>query len=100
MLLVIKRERPEAPDRWKLSLGERDGVAVGAVQPATRAVEVLVEVLRLVRFVDEDIRLPDRRTSEVVGPEHRAGVLRGPVSWQRDAPVTELQQRADEVLVC
>ena len=49
VLLVVEGERPEALDWRELVFAEGQGVALGAVEPRTPAVEILIEVARLAR---------------------------------------------------
>ena len=55
MVLVVHGQRPEAFDRGQGTPREGHGVLVGTIQSSAGRVEVLIEVLRLVLGVDEDI---------------------------------------------
>src|SRR4029077_14710105 len=94
-MFVIKRQRPEAIDRWSLILGESHGVAVCAVEPGTGRVEVLVVVFRLVWRIDEDVRFSHCSAREVVGAE--GGLVRycAPIMRKLFAVVAELEDRRD-----
>ena len=72
---------------------------MAAVQWCAVVVEVLVEVFGLIWSVDEDIRLGNSYTSEVIGSEFRAIVLRRPVMRQRNPVVVELKERTNQVFV-
>ncbi|MNE98718.1 hypothetical protein D3C80_1972800 [compost metagenome] len=62
-------------------------------------IQVLVEILGLDLFVDEDVRPGDRRAQEVIGTERCAVGDRAPVMGQLLAVVAELQQRLDHFLI-
>ena len=57
MMLVVQSQRPEALRRRFLTCTKGDSVGIIAVQLLTVTVEVLIEVLRLPRRVDEDVGL-------------------------------------------
>ena len=99
MVLVVERQRPEAVHRRRLVLREGHRVAVGAVEPHARRIEVLIEILRLVRRVDEDVGFGHRRAGEVVGAEGCFVGNRAPMVRKLLAVVAEFEQRLDQLLV-
>ena len=68
-MLVVERQRPEPVDRRRLILREGDGVAIGAVEPRAAYVEVLIEIFRFIRRIDQNVRLGRRCAREIVGAE-------------------------------
>src|SRR5262245_56687575 len=62
MMLVVKRQRPEAIYGRRSPPVKSHRVTIGAVQALAGRIKVLVEVLRLLRRIDEDIGLRDRGT--------------------------------------
>ena len=99
LMLVVDRQRPEPVDRRRAIFRECHGVAARAGEPVTVLVEVLVEILRLVRGVDEDVGLGDCRAREVVGAERRLVRDGAPVVRELLAVVPELEKRLHEPLV-
>jgi len=97
VLLVIEGDRPEAFDGRGLFKG--DGVSPGTSEPPASHIEVLIEIARLARPVDEDVRLRDRRARVVIGAELGAVDHRGPVVGKRNAKIAELKKRLDQSLV-
>jgi hypothetical protein len=70
-----------------------------SVQASAVRIEVLIEVLRLVWRVDEDIGLRHSRTRVVVRAEGGPVVLCGPVRRQRETIVTKLEERCDNLFL-
>ena len=99
MMMVVERQRPEPADRWERALVKGHGVGSGAVETLSVGVEVLVEVGRLSRGVDEDVGLPHRRPRQVVGSERSPVSLGAPIVRDRDADVSELEQLLHEPVV-
>src|SRR5215471_8183785 len=99
MVFIVQRERPKAPNRRRLILCERDRVTVRPVQTLTSAVQVLIEILGLVRLVDEDVRLAHRGAGEIIGAEGCAVTLGAPVVRKLKTPITELECRGHEFLL-
>ncbi|MNO96506.1 hypothetical protein D3C76_881780 [compost metagenome] len=99
VLFVVQRQRPEPPDWRQLAFGERDAVAVPAVEAQAVLIQVLVEVFGLFLLVHEDVRTRDGGTGEIVGAERCTVAHGAPVIGQLQTVVAELQQRVDHFAV-
>src|SRR5262245_18313093 len=91
VILVVERQRPEAAHRRCLILGKRDRIFVRTVEALPGAIEVLIEILRLIRLVDEDVRFADRGAGEIICAERRAVDLRAPVVWKLKTEIPEFE---------
>src|SRR6185503_159553 len=91
---------PEPLDGRNRALSKRDRIATRPVQPRTARVEVLIEIGRLLRLVDENVRLGNGGACEVVGSEPGAVSLGRPLVWQWQSVASELKERCDQFLVC
>ena len=85
---VVKRKGPKALDGGKLVFWEGHRVAsFGRVQPRAGRVQILIEMLRLVRLVYENVGSGNGCARKIIGSESRAVVVRGPIVRKRDAEV-------------
>lgn len=73
-------------------------MAVVAVKPRARGVQVLVEVFRFFRLVYEDVGLRDRDAGEVVSASCTVTLCR-PIDGKRQPVISELEQRGDDFFV-
>jgi len=66
LVIVVERQRPEAVARRRVIGRECDDVAIGTFETRAASVEVLIEIFRLARRVNEGVRFGDCRGGKVI----------------------------------